>query len=84
MSNGLDAALRPATARLYRLAGSAGSSPSIRRAPRDSQRVQISPFTSSSACSVDACVARVELTWSLTGRPSARVRLLDAARHSRA
>jgi len=60
MSNGLDADERPATARLYRLTGSGGNSPSIRRAPRASRRVYISPLTSSSAWSVDASAARVE------------------------
>ena len=77
------AAERPATVRLMRLVGSGGNSPSIRRAARNSHRVYSSPLTSSSAWSVDAVVARVDVTWSRMGRPSARVKLVDAARHSR-
>ena len=48
-SNALGADVRPATVLLYRLNGSGGSSPSIRRAPRESRWVKISPLTSSSA-----------------------------------
>jgi hypothetical protein len=55
-------AFRPATAPLKRLSGSSGSSPIIRRAPRISQPVRISPFTSSSDCSVVASTARVDVT----------------------
>src|SRR6266542_904140 len=65
------------------LSVSGGSSPSMRRAPRETHRVSHSPFTSSSACSVEPCLARTEVTWSRIGRPSARERLLDATCHSR-
>jgi hypothetical protein len=61
-SNGVALAPRPATVLLYRLSGSGGVSPSIRRAPRDSQRVRISPLTSSSAWSVEACAALAGMT----------------------
>src|SRR4029453_9820986 len=65
------------------LSGSAGNSPSIRRAARESDWVSISPLTSSSDWSVDACAARVDVTWSRMGRPRARVTLLDAPPHPR-
>ena len=55
-------ALRPATVLLNRLSGSGGSWPTIRRAPRDSDRVSISPLTSSSACGVVAWLGRDEVT----------------------
>ena len=45
-----------------RLMGAAGSSPTSRRAARDKRRFSVSPFTSSSACSVVACVGRCEVT----------------------
>ena len=44
------------------LGGGGGSWPSMWRAPRCSQCVSVSPFTSSNPCSVVACVSRVEYT----------------------
>ena len=63
-------------------AGSA-SSPSIRCAPRCSKFASVSPFITSSACSMVASLLRSVYTWSRIGGPSARVSGLDLNRHSR-
>src|SRR5207237_4444475 len=75
---------RPATILLNALAGPGTSSPSSRRAPRDTAVVKVAPFTSPSSWSVVELLTRIDVTWSRIGRPSARVRFVAPTRHSRA